>query len=172
MPNQQKLKRSELLQRLWDLGRRISTQTVFLHQAIAQGFGLNATDTKCIDLILQRGGEPVTPGWLSQQSGLTTGAVTHILDRLEKRHFVERIRDTADRRRVFVRVKMESLKPMIPKYEAIGAAYRVILEDFSDQELQLICKYMEKSSEVSKQELARIVNAASARPGDKPGRSG
>jgi DNA-binding MarR family transcriptional regulator len=172
MPKQEKLKRTELLQRLWELGRRISTQTVFLHQAIAQGFGLNATDTKCIDLILQSGDEPVTAGWLSQQSGLTTGAITHILDRLEKRQYIERVRDTEDRRRVFVRIRIESLKPMIPKYEAIGEAYRTILNDFSDQELRLICDYMEKSSEVSKQELARIVNGTSARAGGKAGGGG
>jgi DNA-binding MarR family transcriptional regulator len=98
-------KRAELLRRLSDLGRKISTQTVFLHQAIAQGIGLNATDTKCLDLI---GSEPdgtVTAGRLSDLTGLTTGAITHILDRLEKRGFVERVRDTGDRRRVFVRVR-------------------------------------------------------------------
>jgi len=160
MPNQQKLKRAELLHCLWELGRRTSTQTVFLHQAIAQSFGLNATDTKCIDLIMQREDEPVTAGWLSQQSGLTTGAITHILDRLEKRQYIERVRDTEDRRRVFVRLKMESLKPLIPKYEAIGKAYMALLGEFSDKELQFLCDYMEKASEISKQELAKLVNAA------------
>ena len=164
MPNLQKSKRSELLRRLWELGRQMSTQTVFLHQAIAQSFGLNATDTKCIDLILQREGEPVTAGWLSQQSGLTTGAITHILDRLEKRHYIERVRDTEDRRRVFVRIKPESLKPMIPKYEAIGAAYMSILDQFSEKELLFICQYMEKTSEVSKQELSKLVNSTPDQP--------
>src|SRR5215469_10181181 len=110
-----KSKRSELLNKLWDLGRRMSTQTVFLHQAIAQTVGLNATDTKCIDLILQAGDAPVTAGWLSQQSGLTTGAITHILDRLEKQNYIRRERDTEDRRRVFVRIQPESLEPLAPK---------------------------------------------------------
>lgn len=140
----------------------MSTQTVFLHQAIAQSFGLNATDTKCIDLILQSEGEPVTAGWLSQQSGLTTGAITHILDRLEKRHYIQRARDTVDRRRVFVHVRPESLKPLIPKYEAIGAAYMALLDKFTDKELRFICDYLEKTSEVSKKELSRLVHAASA----------
>src|SRR5271157_3093226 len=93
-------KRAELLRRLSDLGRKISTQTVFLHQAIAQGVGLNATDTKCIDLILRAPGGSVTAGWLSQMTGLSTGAITHILDRLERRQFIERARDTRDRRKV------------------------------------------------------------------------
>jgi DNA-binding MarR family transcriptional regulator len=154
-----KADREELLRRLWEMGRRMSTQTVFLHQAIAQTFGLNATDTKCIDLILQGGDQPVTPGQLSQQSGLTTGAITHILDRLEKRGYIERVRDTGDRRRVLVRVKPESLKPMYPKYEAIGLAYMKILEDYTDKELEFICQYHERASEVSREELIKLIEA-------------
>ena len=82
-----KTRRRELLNRLWDLGRITSTQTVFLHQAIAQSVGLNATDTKCIDLILSDPDGSMTAGSLSGMTGLTTGAITHILDRLEKRQF-------------------------------------------------------------------------------------
>src|SRR5215472_2713476 len=107
--NPKKSKRRQLLNKLWDLGRKVSTQTVFLHQAIAQSVGLNATDTKCIDLILRGPEDRVTAGWLSDMTGLTTGAITHILDRLEKRQFIERARDTRDRRKVFVRVNLDSI---------------------------------------------------------------
>src|SRR5258708_36173484 len=95
-PTAKESTRRELLNRLWDLGRKISTQTVFLHQAIAQSVGLNATDTKCIDIILSHPDDSVTAGWLSGMTGLTTGAITHILDRLEKRQFIERVRGTLD----------------------------------------------------------------------------
>jgi DNA-binding MarR family transcriptional regulator len=158
--NMQKKERAELLRRMWDLGREMSTQTVFLHQAIAQSAGLNATDTKCMDLILRSENERVTAGWLSQQSGLTTGAITHILDRLEKRRYIRRVRDTHDRRRVFIVVNRASLKPLEPKYEAIGNAYMAMLEKFNDAELQLICDYLEKTSEVSKQELLKFVGSS------------
>lgn len=137
----------------------MSTQTVFLHQALAQSAGLNATDTKCIDLILHAPAEGATAGWLSDVSGLTTGAITHILDRLEKRGFIERQRDTQDRRKVFIRVREESLKPLIPKYEAIGKAYMSLVEEYSDDDLQLICDYMQKTSEVSQRELAKVIAA-------------
>jgi DNA-binding MarR family transcriptional regulator len=153
----QKKERHELLRRMWELGREMSTQTVFLHQAIAQSAGLNATDTKCIDLILRCENEHVTAGWLSQQSGLTTGAITHILDRLEKRRYIRRVRDTEDRRRVFIEVNLATVKPLQPKYEAIGNAYMVMLEKFSDAELQLICDYLEKTSEISKEQLLKFV---------------
>jgi DNA-binding MarR family transcriptional regulator len=152
-------KRAELLQRLSDLGRKISTQTVFLHQAIAQTIGLNATDTKCVDLI---GSEPdgaVTAGRLSDLTGLTTGAITHILDRLEKRGFVERVRDTGDRRRVFVRVRAGSLEPLLPKYEAVGKAYMALAGQYSDDELALICGYMDKASELTERLMADMIAA-------------
>jgi DNA-binding MarR family transcriptional regulator len=161
--NPKKSKRRELLNRLWDLGRKVSTQTVFLHQAIAQSIGLNATDTKCIDLILRGPEDNVTAGWLSDMTGLTTGAITHILDRLEKRQFIERVRDTQDRRKVFVRVNLDSIKPMIPKYEEIGRAYLELAEQYRDKDLQLICDYLEKSSVVSERELAKIITTNRSR---------
>lgn len=161
--NSKKSNRRELLNKLWNLGRKMSTQTVFLHQAIAQSVGLNATDTKCMDLILQGPGGSVTAGWLSEMTGLTTGAITHILDRLEKRQFIERVRDTRDRRKVFVRVRPANLEPLIPKYENVGKAYMSLAEQYNDKDLQLICGYLEKTSEISERELAKMVSANGAR---------
>jgi DNA-binding MarR family transcriptional regulator len=156
-PTAKESTRRELLNKLWDLGRQMSTQTVFLHQAIAQSVGLNATDTKCIDLILRGPGGSVTAGWLSDMTGLTTGAITHILDRLEKRQFIERVRDTRDRRKVFIRVRPESLEPLAPKYEEIGKAFMSLAARYGDKDLQLICDYMDSASEVTKRELAQMV---------------
>jgi len=95
-------------------------------------------------------------------TGLTTGAITHILDRLEERQFVERVRDTRDRRKVFIRVRPESLKPLAPKYEEIGKAYMSLAARYGDNELQLICDYMESACEISRRELANML-AANAR---------
>jgi DNA-binding MarR family transcriptional regulator len=152
--------RAALLEKLWALGRTMSTQTVFLHQAIAQTIGLNATDTKCVDLILQSRDGALTAGQLSDMSGLTSGAITHILDRLEKRNFIERRRDTADRRKVFVRVRLESLASVIPRYEAIGQAYLALVEQYDDEDLRLICDCLEKTSAMSQRELAKLIAAA------------
>jgi DNA-binding MarR family transcriptional regulator len=156
-PASKESSRRDLLNRLWDLGRTVSTQTVFLHQAIAQSVGLNATDTKCIDLILRGPNGIVTAGWLSDATGLTTGAITHILDRLEQRGFIERVRDKKDRRKVFVRVRPESLGPLAPRYEAMGEAYMRLAEQYRDKELEVICDYLEKAAEVSQRELAKVI---------------
>ena len=152
-------RRADLLQKVQDLGRKISTQTVFLHQAIAQSVGLNATDTRCVDLISSHPDGTVTAGRLADLTGLTTGAVTHILDRLEKRGIVERVRDSEDRRRVFVRVRSESLAALLPKYEALGKAFMALARQYSDDELALICGYMEKMSGTAERLMSDVIAA-------------
>ena len=159
--------RRDLLNQIADLGRRISTQTVFLHQAIAQTVGLNATDTKCIDLILSHSERTMTAGELSDKTGLTTGAITHILDRLERRRFIKRVRDKQDRRKVLVRVRAESLEPLVPKYEEVGKAYMALAEEYSDDELAVICDYMDRASAISEEEVANVVNRWRGRSASK-----
>ena len=159
--------RRELLNQIADIGWRISTQTVFLHQAIAQTVGLNATDTKCIDMILSHSERTMTAGELSDKTGLTTGAITHILDRLERRRFIKRVRDTQDRRKVLVRVRPESLAPLVPKYEEVGKAYMGLAEEYSDDELAVICDYMDRASAISEEEVANVVGRWRGRSASK-----
>jgi DNA-binding MarR family transcriptional regulator len=99
----------------------------------------------------------LTAGQIADLSGLTSGAVTHILNRLEKRGFIERLRDGQDRRKVFVRVYEASLALLQPRYEAIGRRTMRLVEQCDDRDLRLICEYMEKVSEVSERELAALV---------------
>ncbi len=81
--------------RLNRLTRDLSTETILLHQAIADRLGLNPTDHKCLSLLLDAG-EPITAGELAVRTGLTTGAITGIVDRLERARFVRRERDPND----------------------------------------------------------------------------
>src|SRR5580704_16132559 len=81
------------------LGRDFIAAVVVFHDLVGRCLGVSATDRKCLDL-LSRG--PVTAGELARFTGLTTGAVTGIIDRLEKAGYAERINDPNDRRRVLV----------------------------------------------------------------------
>lgn len=148
-----------MLQGLGDLARRFSTRTVFLHQVIAQTVGLSATDTRCLELIHTDPENMMTAGRLAQLSGLTTGAITHIVDRLEKRGFIKRVRDTQDRRKVFVRVQEAKLRPLLPRYRVMGEAYKSVVERYTDSELKLIFDYMEKMSEMNERLMADAVAA-------------
>src|SRR5271154_1800305 len=81
-------------------GRRLSCETIMFHQSVADRLGLNVTDHKCLDFLLLHGAS--TAGELAQRSALTTGAITAVLDRLEKAGYVLREADPTDRRRVIV----------------------------------------------------------------------
>lgn len=155
-------RRSEMLRSLGDLARKFSTQTVLLHEVIAQTVGLNATDTRCLSLIRFHPEGMVTAGWLADLTGLTTGAITHILDRLEKRGFVERVRDTEDRRKVFVRLRPENFEELSSQYEALGKSYMKLVDRYSDEELKLIFGYLEGMSGMTEQLVQDKIAARSA----------
>src|SRR5579872_4079949 len=82
-------------------GRQLSAYTLLFHQAVAEHLGLNVTDLKCLDLA--RSEARLTPSRLAEVTGLTTAAVTTILDRLEQAGFVRRERDPSDRRKILVK---------------------------------------------------------------------
>src|SRR5580698_1309823 len=82
------------------LGREFSTAIVMFHEAVGRLMGLSAVERKCIDVLRRLG--PVTAGTIGEHTGLTTGAVTGLMDRLEKAGYVRRARDPHDRRKVVV----------------------------------------------------------------------
>jgi len=94
--------RDALLTALAREARQYSTSTVLFHQVIAERLGLNPTDHKCAEILSRTG--PLTAGELADHTGLTTGAITGVVDRLERAGFVRRDRDPEDRRRHIVEV--------------------------------------------------------------------
>jgi DNA-binding MarR family transcriptional regulator len=103
MTNQVQRVPADVLARFGQLGRELSTITVLFHSRVAEQMGLSGTDHKCLELVIQAR-EPLTAGRIAQLSGLSTGAVTGVIDRLEQRGFVRRVRDPHDRRKVLVEV--------------------------------------------------------------------
>src|SRR5580704_14063757 len=95
-------KRQELERQVGQvLGREIGARTIMFHQTVANIVGVSVTDMKCLDYV-DRGGD-VTAGDLARMTGLTTGAITAAVDRLEKVGLARRERSEADRRKVFIR---------------------------------------------------------------------
>src|SRR5436190_13301126 len=80
------------------IGFRLSTATVLFHAAIADRLGVGATDVKCYSILRQTGA--ITAGELAERTSLTTGAITGVIDRLERAKLVRRARDSQDRRRI------------------------------------------------------------------------
>src|SRR3954452_17871332 len=96
-------RRSHLVERIGvQLGRELSTRTIVFHQTIADCLGIAATDHKCLGFIVEAD-HPVTAGELATMTGLTTGAITAVIDRLEAAKLASRECDPHDRRRVVVK---------------------------------------------------------------------
>jgi DNA-binding MarR family transcriptional regulator len=83
------------------LGKEFSTSVVLFQEALAARLGLNATDYRCLELMLRRG--PMTAKSLAEEVRLTTGAITGIIDHLERAGYVERLENPEDRRSVIIR---------------------------------------------------------------------
>jgi len=115
------------------------------HQAVADRLGLNVTDHKCMDLLLLGG--PLTAGELAEKTGLTTGAITAVIDRLEQAGFVRREDDPKDRRRVVVQVVKKRCRDIERLFEPFAAAFGKLTAHFNDEELATILDYMDRSRE-------------------------
>lgn len=150
-------KRDALIIRVaMELGRELSTTSIFFHQAIAGKLGLNVTDTRCFELMSRYVQGPITAGDLSRAAGLTTGAITGILDRLEKAGLVERFRDASDRRKVFVRPRLEALQRVGRLYAGLAAASLKHASRYSTKQLELINDYLEGSLQVLREQSAKF----------------
>jgi len=99
-----------LAERLMLALRRSSAAGVLHGQTIARRAGLNPTDMECLDLILMSG--PSTAGDIARRTGLSSGAVTGLIDRMTKLGLVERADDPNDRRKVLVRVREDRIGPI------------------------------------------------------------
>ena len=91
-----------------------------------------------------------------KRQGLTTGAVTGILDRLEAAGLVERVRDSNDRRRVIVRPLPEAAARMGNVYEGLGAAMTKLASGYGTKELELISHFLEGQLAILQEQIARI----------------
>lgn len=149
-------KKEELIHAIIEKRREMSTETIMFHQAVADVLGLHITDHKCLDLIRNYGAMPA--GRLAELTGLTTGAVTGTIDRLEKAGYVRRADDPKDRRRTIVEPTRN--KKLERKIEAIfiplHERMHKLLSSYSDSELAFLLDALTKSLDDLHQELMRL----------------
>jgi DNA-binding MarR family transcriptional regulator len=134
--------------------RRLSGETVFFHQGIAERLGLHPTDHKCLDLLTETG--PITAGRLAELTGLTTGAITGVIDRQERAGFVRREDDPDDRRRVIIQPVPEREPEVSRLFESLARAMSELCDRYSEEELALILDFVLRSRAVLHEEAARL----------------
>jgi DNA-binding MarR family transcriptional regulator len=125
-----------------------------LHQAVAERFGLNPTDLKCLDIA---GREPeLTAGRLAELTGMSTSAVTALLDRLERRGFIQRRRDPADRRRVYVHSTGQHEQALTEIFAPLAEATTGILDGYDDEQLRVAHDLLDRLTGASRDFIARF----------------
>jgi DNA-binding MarR family transcriptional regulator len=120
----------------------IANAILFNHQ-VAQRVGLGASDAQFMHLLQLHG--PLTPGRLAELSGLTTGTVTGVLDRLEATGFVRRERDESDRRKVIVKLNEERLwSAMAPLYAGQAESLAAVAGAYDAEQLEVIADFLDR----------------------------
>jgi DNA-binding MarR family transcriptional regulator len=125
--------------------RKIDFQGEVFGQTIAIRLGLSESDVKALEALVDA--DPVTAGRLADMLNLSSGAVTRVLDRLEQAGYVRRTVDAADRRRVVVEVVPERLSAVREALEPLGDAHAIVVEAYSDDELELINDFLTKMAD-------------------------
>jgi DNA-binding MarR family transcriptional regulator len=134
------MKDNETIKNFRAISRQYSDTSILMHEAIARKAGLSGTDHKFLGLIIQHG--EMTAGELSKITGLTTGAVTGLIDRLENKKLVKRQFDKDDRRKVkIVPNQQNTMKLLEPLFKELQEKTLKLISTLSESEIHTIENY-------------------------------
>jgi DNA-binding MarR family transcriptional regulator len=134
--------------------RALDGELDLMDQAIADRLGMNRTDAQCMDLISRLG--PMTAGELADRVGLTAGAITAVLDRLQRGRWIRRVHDTVDRRRVMISRGPAQHATMAPLFARLRRSTREVLARYSEEQLELIGDFLRRTTAVAAQHRQRL----------------
>jgi DNA-binding MarR family transcriptional regulator len=125
-------------------GREYSIGTVLFHQAMGQFLGINATDMKCLDMMILHG--PTTPTGLAEHTGLSSGATTALIDRLERANILRRSPHPRDRRATTL-VLTKAARHRLPSlFQSLAGAMEELVSAYSESELKILADFFAKAA--------------------------
>jgi DNA-binding MarR family transcriptional regulator len=135
--------------------RETSAQSVLFSQAVADRVGMNSTDLESLDILARHG--PMTAGRLAELTGLTTGAITGLIDRLERRGYARREPHPTDRRSVIVKPLTENAeRDLGPAYTAMSTAMDALMSRYDDEDLAVILDFMIRAAAITAEQIAGV----------------
>jgi DNA-binding MarR family transcriptional regulator len=137
--------------------RRVNFQGSIFGQTVAVRLGLSESDIDALELLIDTGAS--TAGRLAEVMGLTTGAVTRVIDRLEQAGYVKREADPADRRRVVVEVVPERVASIESLLASLERAAATEVERYSPEQLALINDFLSRMADLTRSESTRLRSA-------------
>ncbi len=129
---------------------------ILFRNALARRLGLNSTDAHCLSMLGIKGIS--TPTELARYTGLTTGATTAMLDRLEKAGYVRRKPNPEDRRGVLVEIDETWGQTAAPLVSGVQQAHAELIESYSDEELQTIVDFLTRFTNNVTEHTKKIEN--------------
>jgi DNA-binding MarR family transcriptional regulator len=148
------------MQELENAMRKTTAQGTMFAAAVAERAGISSSDMDCMDFLNVEG--RMTAGRLAEVTGLTTGAITGVVDRLEKAGLVRRERDATDRRKVFIAVVPENAARIGRFYVPMQQAMNKLWSSYTDAELQLLLRFAREGYEAAlkaTEELSGLMDA-------------
>ena len=148
--------KKELVGELISEFRTSGNQDSAFDNLAAERLGVNRTDLHCLNIIQNAGG--LTAGELAAEAGLTSGAVTGVIDRLERVGFARRVSDPADRRRVKVEVTSKFYARADKIWGPLAADWESSLSsDFTAEQLERVTDFLRATNEVGHKHLERLL---------------
>ncbi|MER7078616.1 DNA-binding transcriptional regulator, MarR family [Saccharopolyspora kobensis] len=144
------------------LSRRYSTATVLYHHALAERLGLGPTDLKCLDLLHERA--PMTASELAAITGLTTGATTGVVARLERSGLLAREPHPHDRRKQVLRPTAKAVREVQAVFDSLPVATDALVEGFDAHQLTAISEFLTRVTDFAYQRGA-LLRAQALSPG-------
>jgi len=157
--------RQQMIEALNAAMREVSGQGVLYSQAVAERLAVNSSDLECLDYIVSGGA--ISAGALAQATGLTTGAITGVIDRLERRGFARRERDPVDRRKVLVRAQPSVAEEIGPLFAPMERAALGALSTYRDSELELLLDFLTRIRTAAASAMAELNALPEAKPGPR-----
>jgi DNA-binding MarR family transcriptional regulator len=151
-----RMSRDELVAELGAEVRANQAAVDALDEAVAARLGVNRTDLRCLDLLLNELDAAATPGRLGARLGLSTGSVTAMVDRLVRLGYVTRTPDPADRRKVVVRPTDLAMTRAGELYGPLVAGGDTLLADYTAEQLRLLIDFTRRSRELQERHLSLV----------------
>ncbi|MGH8316132.1 MAG: MarR family winged helix-turn-helix transcriptional regulator [Steroidobacterales bacterium] len=158
-------KKSSVLQALELEVRRMGAQSVLISGAVSERVGLASSDLECLDFIVMASEQVLTPTQLAAATGLTSGAITGLVDRLEAAGFVRREADPNDRRKVHVVAVESRVRQMSIYYKRLAQRTQAVWAEFTESELRTVLEFARRSSDIAAEEVAYIRTLPQLKPG-------
>lgn len=145
----------ETIRRIRKLNQAYAYTSLQMHEAIGRTAGLSGTDHKYLGFLIQNG--QMTAGELAKATGLTTGAVTGLIDRFEKKKLVTRRLARGDRRKVIVEPDIDRIMGLLaPLYKDFRSKSEELTASFSEKELQVIETYLSKGIYIMNETISKL----------------